>query len=139
LLNVDVTIELGRSSRWPLPLPLNFRAQFPPTVRSSDAMKRLVTMSSLLQGGTPALQRLLHQDLAVASSCLLAANVFCISSKAATLRQRIDAFNIGIKSIAKCAPRQLLRRFGVGTREAAIELMASSLAVSGSVEFDWEC
>jgi len=69
------------------------------------------------------------QDQAVASSCLLAANLFCIASKATTLRQRIDMFNTGAQSIEKCAGKQLLRRFGVGTREAALELLASSLAV----------
>ena len=96
----------------------------------SDAIKRIVTMSSLFQNGTPALQQLLHHDREVASSCLLAANLFCLSSKNVSPKERIEAFEKGAKSIAHCPQRRLMRRYGVATREAALELLASSLAVS---------
>jgi hypothetical protein len=87
-------------------------------------------MSSLLQSGTPALQQLLHQDHAVAASCLLAANLFCLSSKDTSLQSRIGAFKNGVKSIASCPQQRLMRRYGVATPEAALELLASSLAVT---------
>lgn len=104
----------------------------PPPLPSlcSDAIKRIVTMSSLFQNGTPALQQLLHHDREVASSCLLAANLFCLSSKNVSPKERIEAFEKGAKSIAHCPQRRLMRRYGVATREAALELLASSLAVS---------
>lgn len=100
------------------------------TLFFSDAIKRMVTMSSMFQSGTPALQQLLRHDLAVASSCLLAANLFCLPSKNTSLQHRIEAFNIGAKSIAKCPQRRLMRRYGVDSREAALELLANSLSVS---------
>lgn len=96
----------------------------------SDAIKRMVTMSSMFQSGTPALQQLLRHDMAVASSCLLAANLFCLPSKNTGLQHRIEAFSIGAKSIAKCPQRRLMRRYGVDSREAALELLANSLSVS---------
>jgi hypothetical protein len=102
----------------------------PPPSLCSDAIKRIVTMSSLFQNGTPALQQLLHHDRQVASSCLLAANLFCLSSKNISPKERIEAFEKGAKSIANCPQRRLMRRYGVATREAALELLASSLAVS---------
>ena len=102
-------------------------------------MKRIATMSALFQGGTPALQQLLQQEHAVASSCLLAANLFCLSSKSASLQTRIDAFKNGAKSIANCPQRRLMRRYGVATPRAALELLASSLAVIAKLDSQRQC
>ena len=102
----------------------------PLTPLPSDAMKRVTTMSAIFQSGTPAMQQLLQHDVAVASSCLLAANIFCLAPKHSALQQRIDAYKNGAKTIAKCPQRRLMRRYGVSSRDEALELLASSLAVS---------
>jgi hypothetical protein len=93
-------------------------------------MKRLVTMSALIHSGTHALQQLLHHDHAVNATCLLAANLLCLPSRTDSLAARVSAFRAGAKAIAHCPRQRLMRRYGVGTSAEAVQLLASSLAVS---------
>jgi hypothetical protein len=95
-------------------------------------MKRITTMSAIFQSGTPLMQQLLRHDAAVASSCLLAANIFCLPPKHSALKHRIEVYNNGAKAIAVCPQRRLMRRYGVSSRQAALEILASGLSVSSA-------